>query len=69
MGNKVCRYKNLTRPRKGPGAKAKRQRDQRKRLIALGMTESEVAAMNSRQVLDALKRPALIAKKCAEKKG
>jgi hypothetical protein len=69
MGNTISRNKNLTRPRKGPGAKAKRQRAQKKRLIALGMDEAVVARMNSRQVLTQLKRPARVAKKCSAKNG
>lgn len=62
-----ARNKNLTRPRKGTGAKIRRQRVQKKRLIALGMDETVVAKLNARQVLDFLKRPAEVAKQCAAK--
>ena len=57
----------LTRPRKGGGKKARRQRDQKKRLIALGMDEAVVAEMNARDVLTKLKYPAKVAKECAGK--
>ena len=53
---------HLTRPKKGGGRKAKRQRDQKKRLIALGMDEAEVERLNAREVLTLLKRPAKIGK-------
>jgi len=52
----------LTRPKKGGAKKAKRQRDQKKRLVALGMPEDVVAKLNPREVLDLLKRPAKVAK-------
>lgn len=65
MADKVIRNKNLSRPRKAKGAKARRQRDQKKRLIALGLDEAVVFRMNAREVLTALQRPARIAKTCA----
>lgn len=68
MSTTLQRNKNRSRPRKGAGRKAKRQRDQKKRLIALGMDESVVATMNSREVLDKLKRPLKVAKECAAAK-
>ena len=52
---------HLTRPRKGGAAKRRRQSDQRKRLVALGMDEVHVAKMNQRQVLDKLKHPKKVA--------
>lgn len=69
MAEKVNRDKNLTRPKKRKGAKARRQRDQKKRLITLGMDEAKVASLNARQVLDLLKRPAKVVKACAETKS
>lgn len=60
MGKITSRNKNLTRPRKSTGAKARRQRDQKKRLVALGMDEAIVSRLTSRAVLDLLKRPAKI---------
>ncbi len=53
---------HLTRPRKGGGKKARRQRDQKKRLVALGMDEDVVARMSARDVLTKLKYPAKVAK-------
>jgi hypothetical protein len=67
MATSAERNKNLTRPRKGAGAKARRQRDQKKRLVALGMDEAVVAKMTARDVLTKLKHPAKVAKECAAK--
>ncbi|MFC7337891.1 hypothetical protein ACFQY0_11935 [Haloferula chungangensis] len=61
------RNKNMTRPTKSGGAKRKRQNDQKKRLIALGMDEAVVALMNPRDVRTKLKHPAKVAKECAAK--
>jgi hypothetical protein len=51
---------HLTRPRKGGAAKRRRQNDQKKRLIALGVSEEEVIKMSPRDVLTMLKYPAKI---------
>lgn len=51
---------NITRPRKGGAAKVNRQNTQRKRLIALGMDEADVAKLNAREIRDLLNRPARI---------
>ncbi len=59
------RNKNLTRPRKGTGAKARRLRTQRRRLVALGLDEAAVNRMTSREVLDKLKRPKKVAEEVA----
>jgi len=61
------RNKNRTRPKKSAGERARRHRVQKKRLVALGMDEAVVAKMNSREVLDKLKRPAKLAKELAAK--
>ena len=53
---------HLTRPRKGGAAKRRRQNDQRKRLITLGIDEEAVQKMNPREVLTILKYPAKIKK-------
>jgi hypothetical protein len=53
---------NLTRPRKKAGPKRRRQSDQKKRLVALGVDAVLVSRMSSREVLTMLKRPARIAK-------
>lgn len=62
MGTTAERNKNLSRPKKSNGDKLRRQRDQKKRLVALGMDEAVVAKLNAREVLDKLKRPALVVK-------
>ncbi|MDA7605826.1 hypothetical protein N8631_03515 [Verrucomicrobiales bacterium] len=51
---------HLTRPRKGGAAKRRRQNDQKKRLIALGVSEDHVVKMSPRDVLTMLKYPAKI---------
>ena len=51
---------HLTRPRKGGAAKRRRQNDQKKRLIALGVSEEKVQKMSPRDVLTMLKHPAKI---------
>ncbi|MGA0334588.1 MAG: hypothetical protein ACO3N7_10505 [Kiritimatiellia bacterium] len=51
---------NITRPRKGGAAKVNRQNTQRKRLIALGVSEEEVAKLNPREIRTMLARPAKI---------
>ena len=56
---------HLTRPKKREGAKRRRQKDQKRRLVGLGMDESVVTAMNPREVRTLLKRPAEVAKECA----
>ena len=48
---------HLTRPRKGGAAKRRRQSDQKKRLVALGMNEDHVQKMSPREVLTLLKYP------------
>lgn len=52
---------HLTRPRKNGCAKRRRQADHRKRLVALGVGEEEVAKMNTKDVREMLKRPAKVA--------
>ena len=69
MASTKARNKNLTRCKKGPGARARRHRTQKKRLVALGMDEAVVEKMSSREVLDKLKYPAKVAKECAAAKG
>ena len=69
MGTTAERNKNLSRPKKSNGDKMRRQRDQKKRLVALGMDETIVAKMNAREVLDKLKRPAQVVKDLEAKKA
>ena len=53
---------HLTRPKKGGTRKLRRQNDQKKRLVALGMDEGVVAKMTARDVLTKLKHPVKVAK-------
>ena len=62
------RNKNMTRPTKSGGARRKRQKVQKKRLVELGMDEAVVATLNPREVLTKLKHPAKVAKECAAAK-
>jgi hypothetical protein len=65
MATSTFRNKNIVRPHKKGGAKRKRVRDQRKRLVALGMPAEQVEALNYKEVRDLLKRPAQVAKQYA----
>jgi hypothetical protein len=56
---------NQTRPKKKKGAKLRRQRDQKKRLVDLGMDQAAVDALNPRQVLTLLQRPLKVVQACA----
>ena len=56
------RKKPMTRPVKSGSDKARRQNEQKKRLIALGMAEEEVNKLNSLEIRTLLKRPAKIGK-------
>ena len=60
MATSLQRNTNRTRPTKSAGAKAKRSKVQRRRLVALGLDEATVAAMNSSEVRTLLKRPAKV---------
>lgn len=53
---------NKVRPRKAAGPKRRRQLEQRRRLIALGVPEEQVAKMNPKEVRDMLKYPAKVKK-------
>lgn len=52
----------LNRPVKRPGEKRRREKVQRKRLIALGVSEQKVKDMNAKQVRLMLKEPKKIKK-------
>ena len=65
MASTFERNKNRTRPTKSPGARRRRQLEQKRRLIALGMDEAEVAKLNPREILTKLKYP----KKLVEELG
>ena len=57
MATTLQRNTNRSRPTKSAGAKAKRSKVQRRRLIALGMDEAAVALLNSTEVRTLLKHP------------
>lgn len=59
---------HLTRPRKGGAAKRRRQADQKKRLVALGLPAEEVAKMSPRDVLTKLKYPKKVEAELADNK-
>lgn len=67
MATSLQRNQNRTRPKKSSGKKARRQREQKKRLIALGMDEEKVEQMNARDVLTALKHPKKVEAEAAKK--
>lgn len=67
MATTAQRNKNRTRPTKSGAARNRRQKDQKNRLIALGMDEAVVALMNPREIVTKLKHPAKVAKECAAK--
>jgi len=50
----------ITRPRKSGAARNQRQKNQKKRLVALGMSEEAVEKLNPKEVRDLLKYPAKV---------
>jgi hypothetical protein len=67
MATTQQRNQNRTRPTKSNAARNKRQKVQKKRLVALGMDEAVVALLNPREVLTKLKYPAKVAKEFGPK--
>ncbi|MDG1356625.1 MAG: hypothetical protein P8P36_00350 [Akkermansiaceae bacterium] len=57
MGTSLQRNTNRSRPTKSAGARAKRLKVQRRRLVDLGMDEAAVALLNSGEVRTLLKHP------------
>jgi hypothetical protein len=53
---------HLTRPRKAAGPKRRRQLEQRRRLVRLGVDAAAVEKLSAREVLTMLQRPAKIVK-------
>ena len=51
-----------TRPKKKPSERRRREKAQRQRLIALGLSKKVVDQMSAKEVRDKLKRPAKIKK-------
>lgn len=50
----------ITRPRKGAAARNQRQKNQKKRLVSLGMSEEAVEKLNAKEVRTLLRHPAKI---------
>jgi len=59
--------KPRTRPVKSEGARRRRQKVQKKRLIALGVEAVDANAMGPRKIRDMLKRPAAVRKAVVRK--
>ena len=57
MATSLQRNNNRSRPTISAGARNQRQKVQSRRLVALGMDEATVAAMNSTEVRTLLKHP------------
>ena len=57
MATSTFRNKNCVRPKKQGAAKRARIKAQKKRLIALGMKEENVAKMQSNELRNWLRRP------------
>lgn len=58
----------MTRPRKRAGAKRRRQLEQKRRLIALGVPEADVEKLNPKEIRDKLKYPKQVEKELAASK-
>lgn len=57
MGTSLQRNTNRSRPTKAAAAKNQRKKVQSRRLIALGMDEATVNALNSTEIRTLLKHP------------
>lgn len=62
MASTAERNKNRTRPTKSNGLRIKRQNQQKKRLVALGMDQAAADLLNPKEVRTLLKHPAKVAK-------
>lgn len=56
---------HMTRPRKRPGAKRRRQLEQKRRLVALGVDEAVADKLNPKEIRDKLKHPKKVEKELA----
>ena len=64
MGMRVV-TKPVRRPKKNETDRRRREKVQKKRLVALGMPEAEVSRLNSRRVKDLLQRPVRLKQRLA----
>lgn len=62
MSSKSFRNKNIQRPKKSGLARRRREKVHRKRLMALGMSEKEVAQLDTKELRQLLRAPARTAK-------
>ena len=69
MSDHEHRTKHLRRPIKSPAEKARRMKEQKKRVVALGMTEAEVANLNADVLRTLLHRPMQVVARVAKKKA
>lgn len=60
MATSTFRNKNKVRPKKAAGAKRKRLKAQKRRLISLGVSEEKLKHMTPKDIRETLKRPAKI---------
>ena len=67
MATSTFRNKNEVRTKKQGAAKRKRIKDQKKRLVKLGMTEEMVAKMQCNDLRAWLKRPKVVQEMFAKK--
>ena len=66
--NRAARVKHTRRPKKKLADKLRRQKTQRKRLVALGMDKAVVAKMQPDKVRGLVQKPAKVKKALAKKK-
>lgn len=67
MAVKHIRNKHLRRNRKGAADKRRRQKLQKKRVIALGVPEEVAAKLNAKEIRTLLRKPKKTAKRFAPK--
>ena len=57
MATSTFRNKNEVRPKKQGAPKRRRIKDQKKRLVSLGMKEEDAAKLQANELRDLLRRP------------
>ena len=67
--NRAARVKHTRRPKKAPADKIRRQKEQKKRLVKLGMDEKVVAKMPVHKVREMVQKPAKVKKTVAKAKA
>ena len=69
MAQASYRNKHIRRIRKRPGARRARIKVQKRRLVALGVPETTIEKLTTRDILDLLKRPCETKKQFADSSG